>query len=76
MADRLTVSWRGREYEVVRRDAGESGEPGAVWQVLQDGALVTSFPADAADAAGQVRDKVTGWLEGNRSRPAADVGRQ
>jgi hypothetical protein len=76
MADRLTVSWRGKDYEVTRRGAGQSGEPGAVWQVLQDGALVTSFPADAADGAADVREKVTGWLEGNRSRPEADVGRQ
>ena len=76
MDERLTVSWRGKQYEVARRDAAESGEPGAVWQVLQDGALVTSFPADAADGASEVREKVTGWLEGNRSRPAADVGRQ
>ncbi|MEO7476122.1 MAG: hypothetical protein ABIY46_12390, partial [Gemmatimonadales bacterium] len=59
-----------------RRAAGESGEPGEVWQVLQEGALVTSFPADDGDGAGEVQEKVTGWLEGNESRPAADVGRQ
>jgi hypothetical protein len=76
MRDRLTVSWRGRQYEVTRGGAGESGEPGAVWQVLQDGALLTSFPAEAGDGPGEVREKVTGWLEGNRSRPEADIGRQ
>jgi hypothetical protein len=76
MAERLTVSWQGREYEVTRRGAEESGEPGAVWQVLQDGALLTSFPAESGDGAGEVRAKVTGWLESNRSRPVADIGRQ
>ncbi len=76
MAERRTISWRGKQYEVMRRNAGESGEPGDVWQVLHDGALVTSFPADDADGHADVEDKVTGWLEGNASRPSADVGRQ
>ncbi|MDQ3136100.1 MAG: hypothetical protein M3Q93_00750 [Gemmatimonadota bacterium] len=76
MAEQMTVSWKGRSYDVVRQGAGESGEPGAVWQVLQDGALVTSFPADDGDGAAEVRAKVTGWLEGTESRPEADVGRR
>jgi hypothetical protein len=76
MTDRLTMSWRGRSYEVVRKNAGDSGEPGAVWQVMHDGALLTSFPAEDGDAAGEVEEKATGWLEGNHSRPSADVGRQ
>jgi len=76
MSDSLTVSYGGRQYEVKRRDAGESGEPGEVWQVLQDGALLTSFPAEDGDEPGEVREKATAWLEGNRSRPSADIGRQ
>ena len=76
MAERMTVSWKGRAYDVVRQDARESGEPGAVWQVLQEGALVTSFPADDGDGLPEVRAKVTGWLEGTSSRPEADVGRR
>ena len=45
MGERLTVSWQGSEYEVVRRDGREAmPEPGPVWQVTRDGAPVTSFP--------------------------------
>jgi hypothetical protein len=76
MTDRVTVTWRGRQYEAVRKGAGASGEPGAVWQVLRDGAPVTSFPVDGADGPVDVQEKVVGWLEGNRSRPEADIGRQ
>jgi hypothetical protein len=77
MADRLAVSWRGREYEVVRREGREAmPEPGPVWQVTRDGAPVTSFPAQQQDGTEEVREKVLGWLRANESRPELDVGRQ
>jgi hypothetical protein len=44
--------------------------------VLRDGAPVTSFPANPDEGARVVKDKIIGWLEGNETRPAADVGRQ
>ncbi len=72
MAERVTVFWQGKEYDAVRSPEA----PGPVWQVRRDGAPVTSFPADPAEGAGAVKDKILGWLEGNESRPAADVGRQ
>jgi hypothetical protein len=77
MAERLAVSWRGKEYEVVRRDGREAApEPGPVWQVTRDGAPVTSFPAQDREGAASVREKVLEWLRANESRPEADVGRQ
>jgi hypothetical protein len=77
MADRLAVSWRGQEYEVVRRDGREAmPEPGPVWQVTRDGAPVTSFPAEEQDRPDAVREKVLDWLRANESRPELDVGRQ
>ena len=77
MADRLTVSWQGREYEVVRREGREAmPEPGSVWQVTRDGAPITSFPAEWQDRTAEVRDKVLEWLRANESRPELDVGRQ
>lgn len=77
MVERLAVSWRGAEYEVVRRDGAEAmPEPGPVWQVTQDGAPVTSFPAGVGDRPEDVREKVLAWLRANESRPELDVGRQ
>jgi hypothetical protein len=76
MTDRLAVSWQGEVFDVRRTPAGDAGEPGDVWQVLQDGALVTSFPAEPDDAPSEVRAKVAEWLDGNRARPGADIGRQ
>ncbi len=76
MTDRLAVGWRGMVFDVRRAPAGDAGEPGDVWQVLQDGALVTSFPAEPDDPPSEVRDKVAAWLDGNRARFAADVGRR
>jgi len=77
MADGVTVSWRGRRYEVERKDGLEAApEPGPVWQVTRGGAPVTSFPADPGDGPGSVREKVVAWLEANQSRPATDIGRQ
>jgi hypothetical protein len=77
MADRLAVSWQGREYDVVRRDGREAlPEPGPVWQVTLDGAPVTSFPAQEREGAGEVREKVVEWLRANEARPELDVGRQ
>ena len=77
MAERMAVSWRGNEYEVVRRDGDEAlPEPGPVWQVTRDGAPITSFPAQDREPAGDVREKVLEWLRANEGRPEADVGRQ
>ncbi|MEA2712898.1 MAG: hypothetical protein QOK27_859 [Gemmatimonadales bacterium] len=75
MANRVTVWWQGQEYDAVRQDGTEVG-PGSVWQLLHEGAPVTSFSADPAESAGVVKEKILEWLEGNRSRPAMDVGRQ
>ncbi len=73
MAERVTVFWQGKEYDAVRSPEASTGP---VWQVRRDGAPVTSFPADPAEGAGVVKDKILGWLQGNESRPAQDVGRQ
>jgi hypothetical protein len=73
MADRVTVFWQGKEYDAVR---SREAQASPVWQVLRDGAPVTSFPADPAESAGTVKEKILGWLQGNESRPALDVGRQ
>jgi hypothetical protein len=73
MAERVTVFWQGKEYDAVRSSEAPTGP---VWQVRHGGAPVTSFPADPAEGAGAVKDKILGWLEGNESRPALDVGRQ
>jgi hypothetical protein len=72
MADRVTVFWQGKEYDAVRSEAQAS----PVWQVRRDGAPVTTFPADPDEGAGAVKEKILGWLQGNESRPALDVGRQ
>jgi hypothetical protein len=75
MADRVTVFWHGKEYDAIRnRTSGTHTSP--EWQVLRDGSPVTSFPADPAEGAAAVKEKIIGWLEGNEARPVADVGRQ
>jgi hypothetical protein len=76
MTDRVTVFWQGKEYDAVRSDGREAAPAGKVWQVLRDGAPVTSFPADPGEGAVAVKEKIIGWLEGNSARPALDVGRQ
>ena len=77
MAQGVTISWQGKSYDVERMDGRAAApDPGPVWQVTRDGAPVTTFPADAADGPGQVREKVVAWLEANASRPTTDVGRQ
>lgn len=77
MPDRVTVAWRGEEYEAVLKKGREAApDVGPVWQVTRDGAPVTSFPASPGDGPGSVQEKVISWLEGNASRPAMDVGRQ
>lgn len=73
MAERVTVFWQGKEYDAVRNREAQAG---SVWQVLRDGAPVTTFAADPAESAGAVKEKILGWLQGNESRPALDVGRQ
>jgi hypothetical protein len=76
MADRVTVFWHGKEYDAVRSNGRESSQPNEVWQVLRDGAPVTSFTANPGEGATAVKEKIIGWLEGNETRPALDVGRQ
>jgi hypothetical protein len=76
MANRVTVWWQEEEYDAVRRDGPDAPGPGPVWQLLHDGAPVTSFAAEPDEAPASVREKILGWLEANRSRPAMDVGRQ
>ena len=76
MADRVTVFWQGREYDAVRSDGRQTGQAGQVWQVLRDGAPVTTFAAEPGEGAISVKEKIIGWLEGNSARPALDVGRQ
>jgi len=73
MADRVTVFWQGKEYDAVRSRGAQTSP---VWQVLRDGAPVTTFAADPSESAGAVKEKILGWLQGNESRPALDVGRQ
>ncbi len=73
MAERVTVFWQGKEYDAVR---SREAQAGLVWQVLRDGAPVTSFPSDPAEGAGAVKEKILGWLQGNESRPALDAGGQ
>lgn len=76
MADNVTVAWRGRSYDVERREGqAAEPEPGPVWRVTRGGAPVTSFPAGPGDAPGAVREKVIAWLEANQSRPTTDIGR-
>ncbi|MDF3052718.1 MAG: hypothetical protein K0S19_823 [Geminicoccaceae bacterium] len=75
MADRVTVFWQGKEYDAVR-SGGRDAQTAPTWQVLRDGAPVTSFPANPDEGARVVKDKIIGWLEGNETRPVADVGRQ
>jgi hypothetical protein len=77
MANRVTVWWQGEEYDAVRRQGRDAApDPGPVWQLLHAGAPVTSFAAEPDESAGAVKDKILGWLEANRIRPAMDVGRQ
>jgi len=76
MAERVTVFWQGKEYDAIRSDGRETAQPGPVWQVLRDGAPVTSFAAQPGEGAIAVKEKIVGWLDGNSSRPTLDVGRQ
>jgi hypothetical protein len=77
MADRMTLSWQGQQFEAVRKTGRDAApEPGPVWQVLRDGAPVTSFAAEPNEDAADVKEKIVAWLEANRTRPALDVGRQ
>jgi hypothetical protein len=76
MAEAVAVTWQGERYDVERK-AGQAAapDPAPVWQVLRDGALLTTFPANPNDGPGEVREKVIAWLEANASRPATDIGR-
>ena len=77
MANRVTVWWQGEEYDAVKRDGVDAGSTsGSTWQLLHEGAPLTTFAAEAGEAAAAVKEKIVGWLEANRSRPAMDVGRQ
>jgi hypothetical protein len=77
MANRVTVWWQGGEYDAVRKEGPDAApDPGPVWQLLHDGAPVTSFAAEPGEPAVSVKEKILAWLEANRTRPAMDVGRQ
>ena len=77
MANRVTVWWQGEEYDAVKRNGVDAGSnTGSTWQLLHEGAPLTSFAAEAGEAAASVKEKIVGWLEANRSRPAMDGGRQ
>ncbi len=76
MAERVTVFWQGKEYDAIRSAGREAAPAGQTWQVLRDGAPVTSFAAEPGEGAVAVKGKIIGWLEGNSSRPTLDVGRQ
>ena len=61
MAERLRVSWRGEQYEVVRKDGRDAlPEPGPVWQVTRNGAPITSLPAQHRERPADIRDMVDG----------------
>jgi hypothetical protein len=77
MANRVTVWWQGEEWDAVRQIGLDAApDTGPVWQLSHDGAPVTSFASEPGEAAASVKEKILGWLEANRSRPALDVGRQ
>jgi hypothetical protein len=76
MANRVTVWWQGEEYDAVRENVAAESNTGSTWQLQHEGAPVTSFAAEPGEAAASVKEKILGWLEANRSRPAMDVGRQ
>ncbi|MGH7509380.1 MAG: hypothetical protein ACREMZ_07910 [Gemmatimonadales bacterium] len=76
MTDRVTVFWHGKEYDAVRSDERATAGRGPTWQVMRDGALVTSFAAQPGERAVSVKEKIVDWLEGNSARPALDVNRQ
>jgi hypothetical protein len=77
MANRVTVWWQGEEYDAVKQNGvGAGSNGGLTWQLLHEGAPVTWFSAEPAESAAAVKEKILEWLEGNRSRPAMDVGRQ
>ncbi len=73
MTERVTVFWQGKEYDAV---PSHEAQAGPVWQVLNNGAPVTSFAANPSESAGAVKEKILGWLQANESRPALDIGRQ
>jgi hypothetical protein len=76
MANRVTVWWQGEEYDAVRRNGVDAGSStGSTWQLLHEGAPLTSFAAEPGEGAASVKEKILGWLEANQSRPAMDVGR-
>ena len=77
MANRVTVWWQGEEYDAVRQNGvAAEANTGSTWQVLHDGAALTSCAAEPGEAPASVKEKILGWLEANQSRPAMDVGRQ
>jgi hypothetical protein len=52
VADRLSLSHRGRQYEAERKPTAETGPDtgGAVWELRRDGAPLTTFPAAVGDS--------------------------
>ena len=77
MANRVTVWWQGEAYDAVRQNgAAAEANTGSTWQLLHEGAPLTSFAAEPGEPPASVKEKILGWLEANGSRPAMDVGRQ
>ncbi len=55
----ITLKYAGLEFAARRID----GPAGAVWQVTQAGAPITSFPAHPGDTERAVREKILRWLK-------------
>ena len=73
MAERVTVFWQGKEYDAVR---SREAPAGPVWQVLRDGAPVTSFPADPTGACGSGEGKDSRLAARERVRPWTSVANE
>ncbi len=76
-SDRLTVRHNGSEYDLSRVTGTEANlaATGMTWQLLHEGAPITSFPADAGETDAAVKEKALEWLKAQDDRPAADVNR-
>ena len=61
MANRVTVWWQGEEYDAVRQNGvAAQANTGSTWQVLHDGAALTSFAAEPGEApASELPDQRT-----------------
>lgn len=73
----MTLSHNGGTYELTRTGgaAAHLEATGPTWQLLRDGAPVTTFPANPGESESAVRDKALEWLRAQDDRPAADINR-